>query len=123
MCEHETFLSLLRDPAHWAFELFLIALFDGLIGLLIWPFLCVHFKKHSKKECVTPSVEEAPRDTRDDTEQTCVRRVRRRDDSLQGRACGQTFNEHDWDRCVVFKGQDGIVRDMTDAAPARVSRR
>jgi hypothetical protein len=35
--EHETFWSLLRDPAHWLFELFLMALFDGLIGLLIWP--------------------------------------------------------------------------------------
>jgi len=35
--EHETFLTLLKDPAHWEFELFLIVIFDGLIGLIIWP--------------------------------------------------------------------------------------
>jgi pantothenate kinase len=33
----ETFGELLRDPAHWLFELFLMALFDGLIfGLGAW---------------------------------------------------------------------------------------
>lgn len=35
--EHETFWTLLKDPAHWMFELFLIALFDGLVGLILWP--------------------------------------------------------------------------------------
>jgi len=30
----ETFFQLLRDPAHWEMELFLIALFDGLIGVV-----------------------------------------------------------------------------------------
>lgn len=34
---HETFWTLLQDPAHWAFEIFLMILFDGLLGLLIWP--------------------------------------------------------------------------------------
>jgi hypothetical protein len=33
----ETFWTLLHDPAHWEFEIFLIVIFDGLIGLLIWP--------------------------------------------------------------------------------------
>lgn len=33
---HETFWTLLRDPAHWLFEIFLMVLFDGLVGLLIW---------------------------------------------------------------------------------------
>ena len=37
--EHETFLTLLEDPAHWQFELFLIFLFDVLIGLLLWPII------------------------------------------------------------------------------------
>ena len=35
--EHETFWSLLSDPAHWLFELFLIVLFDVIIGVIIWP--------------------------------------------------------------------------------------
>jgi hypothetical protein len=35
--EHETFLSLLKDPAHWCFELFLQFVFDFLIGVLLWP--------------------------------------------------------------------------------------
>jgi hypothetical protein len=47
--EHETFLTLLKDPAHWQFELFLIAIFDGLIGLLIWPKI-KNFTKHHKSD-------------------------------------------------------------------------
>ncbi|MBI2086963.1 MAG: hypothetical protein HYT69_02225 [Candidatus Zambryskibacteria bacterium] len=35
--QHETFWTLLKDPAHWQFEVFLIFLFDVLIGLLLWP--------------------------------------------------------------------------------------
>ncbi|MBX4181540.1 hypothetical protein KW807_01600 [Candidatus Parcubacteria bacterium] len=35
--EHETFLTLLQDKAHWEFELFLIFLFDVVIGLILWP--------------------------------------------------------------------------------------
>lgn len=35
--EEETFWTLLKDPAHWQFELFLIFLFDILVGALIWP--------------------------------------------------------------------------------------
>lgn len=49
--EHETFWTLLKDPAHWMFELFLIALFDGLLGLIIWPRLkkfLHHYKQDDK---------------------------------------------------------------------------
>lgn len=35
--EHETFWTLLTDGAHWQFELFLMFIFDIVIGLLIWP--------------------------------------------------------------------------------------
>ena len=35
--EHETFWSLARDLAHWEFELFLIFLFDVVLGVFIWP--------------------------------------------------------------------------------------
>jgi hypothetical protein len=34
---HETFLTLLKDPAHWEFEIFLILIFDVILGILIWP--------------------------------------------------------------------------------------
>ena len=37
--EHETFFTLLTDLAHWEFEIFLILIFDVLIGLLIWPWM------------------------------------------------------------------------------------
>lgn len=33
----ETFWTLLTDAAHWQFEVFLIILFDVIIGVLIWP--------------------------------------------------------------------------------------
>ena len=39
--EDETFFTLLKDPAHWQFEIFLIILFDLIIGILLWPY----FKK------------------------------------------------------------------------------
>jgi hypothetical protein len=35
--EHETFWTLLTDIAHWEFELFLIFIFDVVVGLIIWP--------------------------------------------------------------------------------------
>lgn len=44
--EHETFWTLLRDPAHWEFELLLIFIFDVLIGLIIWPHLRGFLKHH-----------------------------------------------------------------------------
>jgi len=35
--QHETFWTLFTDPAHWLFEIFLILLFDVLIGAILWP--------------------------------------------------------------------------------------
>jgi hypothetical protein len=49
----ETFWTLLHDSAHWEFELFLMALFDGVIGCILWPFLKKHYNHHicrDKKE-------------------------------------------------------------------------
>ncbi|KKU50130.1 MAG: hypothetical protein UY47_C0004G0011 [Parcubacteria group bacterium GW2011_GWB1_49_7] len=37
--ETETFWTLFTDLAHWEFELFLILLFDVLVGLLLWPWI------------------------------------------------------------------------------------
>jgi prepilin-type N-terminal cleavage/methylation domain-containing protein len=43
---HESFWDLLMDPAHWYFELFLIFIFDVVIGLIIWPFISGGMKHH-----------------------------------------------------------------------------
>lgn len=40
--EHETLWTLLKDPAHIELELLLIFIFDGVIGLVLWPLI----KKH-----------------------------------------------------------------------------
>ena len=50
--EQETFWTLLGDSAHWEFELFLVFLFDVLIGLLIWPWIkkfIIHHKSDDER--------------------------------------------------------------------------
>jgi hypothetical protein len=47
---HETFWTLLRDAAHWEFEIFLMILFDMIIGGLAWPFLKKHWKHHAERD-------------------------------------------------------------------------
>lgn len=50
--EQETFFTLLIDKAHWEFEIFLILLFDVLIGLLIWPWIrkfVIHHKSDDER--------------------------------------------------------------------------
>ncbi len=50
--EHETFFTLLKDAAHWEFELFLMFIFDFLIGLIIWPYFrrfVLHHKSDDNK--------------------------------------------------------------------------
>jgi hypothetical protein len=44
--EHETFFTLLQNPAHWEFELFLMVVFDLIIGALLWPTVRKHWKHH-----------------------------------------------------------------------------
>lgn len=51
--EHETFWTLLRDLSHWEFELFLMALFDGFIGVLIWPYIKKAIKHRQNCDCDT----------------------------------------------------------------------
>lgn len=57
----ETFLELVKDPAHWEFEILLIVIFDVLIGLIIWPFIrkaLVHHKSdHERLEDLEREVE------------------------------------------------------------------
>lgn len=44
----ETFFELLRSPGHWLFELFLMAVFDGVVGFLIWPRVREHIHRDVK---------------------------------------------------------------------------
>ena len=50
MIETETFWTLLHDSAHWEFELFLMLLFDGLIGALVYPRIRAWRKHHRGEE-------------------------------------------------------------------------
>jgi len=57
----ETFFDLVKDPAHWEFEILLIIIFDVIIGLVIWPFVqkaLVHHKSdHERLEDLEREVE------------------------------------------------------------------
>lgn len=50
----ETFWTLLHDSAHWEFEIFLMVIFDGVIGYLgfklFWPFIKKHWKHHVERD-------------------------------------------------------------------------
>lgn len=47
---NETFWTLLRDSAHWEFEIFLMLLFDGVIAGLCWPFVRRHWQHHIDRD-------------------------------------------------------------------------
>jgi hypothetical protein len=46
----ENFWSLLQDPAHWEFELFLMFIFDVLLGAVLWPCLKRWRRHHSSDD-------------------------------------------------------------------------
>jgi len=48
--ETETFWTLLHDKAHWEFEIFLMVLFDGVIGALLWPTIKKHWNHHIARD-------------------------------------------------------------------------
>ena len=52
--ETETFRTLLHDKAHWEFELFVgfleMLVFDGLVGMLAWPFIRKHWQHHLDRD-------------------------------------------------------------------------
>lgn len=54
--DHETFWTLMRDRAHWEFELFVMVVFDGLLFGLLWPFCrkCMCCFGRDKKKAATP---------------------------------------------------------------------
>ena len=46
----ETFWTLLHNAAQWEFEIFLMLVFDGVIGALAWPFIKKHWKHHIERD-------------------------------------------------------------------------
>lgn len=46
----ETFWTLLHDRAHWEFEMFLMVIFDVIIGGLAWPFIKRHWNHHAERD-------------------------------------------------------------------------
>ncbi len=46
----ETFWTLLHDAAHWEFEIFLMLVFDGLVGAMLWPFIKKHWDHHVARD-------------------------------------------------------------------------
>jgi hypothetical protein len=48
--EQETFWTLLRDKAHWEFEIFLMVLFDLVLIGIVWPFVKKHWKHHIDRD-------------------------------------------------------------------------
>lgn len=50
----ETFWTLLHDSAHWEFEIFLMLIFDGLVGALAWPLIKRAVRRHDRKKHPRP---------------------------------------------------------------------
>ena len=48
--EHETFWTLVKDVSHWEFELFLMFIFDGVIGLILFPCFKKWIRHHKKDD-------------------------------------------------------------------------
>lgn len=55
----ETYWELMRDPAHWLFEITLIVIFDLLIGALLWPFIKRWIAEHDRKKHAHEHCEDA----------------------------------------------------------------
>jgi hypothetical protein len=50
MSQPETFWTLLHNAAHWEFELFLMVLFDLVLGAVIWPLVKKHWTHHLERD-------------------------------------------------------------------------
>ena len=48
--EPETFWTLLHDKAHWQFEIFLIVLFDVIVGGALFPFVRYRLLHHESDD-------------------------------------------------------------------------
>jgi hypothetical protein len=65
--EQETFWTLLRDLPHWEFELFLMVIFDVIIGALIWPRIKKSLMHHKEDDLTMASLEKRVKDLEEKT--------------------------------------------------------
>lgn len=49
-CQPETFWELLTSWPHWALEMMLMVIFDGVVGVLVWPFIKKHWAHHKYRD-------------------------------------------------------------------------
>ena len=47
------FVELVKSPGHWMFEIMLMIIFDGVIGIMIWPFIKHLWDDHKKFHKIT----------------------------------------------------------------------
>lgn len=59
----ETFIELVKDPNHWAFEIMLMVLFDGLIGAAAIPLFKRWLKNHDAKKHAHEHCEDVHQET------------------------------------------------------------
>lgn len=59
----ETYWELMRDPAHWLFEITLILIFDVIIGMVAWPFVKKWIKNHDEKKHAHQHCDDVHQDT------------------------------------------------------------
>ena len=50
MVAQETFFDLLKDSAHWEFEIFVTVVFDLVVVGMFWPFIKKHWKHHVESD-------------------------------------------------------------------------
>ena len=50
MVAPETFWTLLHDKAHWEFEIFLMVIFDLIVGGVAWPVVKKHWQHHVDRD-------------------------------------------------------------------------
>jgi len=62
--ETETFLDLLKNAAHWEFELFLMVVFDVVIGALLLPKFKQWITHHKSDDCRIAELELQVRELR-----------------------------------------------------------
>jgi hypothetical protein len=59
--EHaETFWTLVTDLAHWELELFIMLVFDVIIGMIAWPFVRKHWVHHLAHDKAHPETTPTP---------------------------------------------------------------
>lgn len=63
--QSETFWTLLTDVAHWQFEIFLIILFDVIVGIIVWPWVRKFILHHESDDERIATLEKEVKELKD----------------------------------------------------------